>query len=465
MPSTRTYLDDLADALPAGAVDTWSGTLDSTSHDTWPVSTKLARLGRHEHRADVVVRARSTQDVIATLAVAREHAVPVTPRALGSSVTGQPLPTRGGIVLDLASLPASYRVNEEDMVVDVSASYNGGLLEEELQQRGWTLGHSPQSLYRSTVGGWVATLATGQFSSYYGGIEELVTAYTVVLATGETVRLSASPRAAMGPDLRRVFIGSEGTLGIVTEVQLKVFPLPEAREVQAYRLPDVDAGIAILRAQAARGLRPFLLRLYDTDEARHATADPGFPSPVLFAGTQGTRALAAAELCEFAAIAAAHGGEPLGPEPVTAWLERRFDFSAVEDQLARDGGFAETIEVAHRWSGIRPLYRALKQALSPLADEVLVHFSHVYPQGTSMYVILLGTAADDAAAVERLEAIWSTAMETCLEHGAELSHHHGGGLARSPYSRRSLGEAHLVLRKLKQALDPDGILNPGKLGL
>ncbi|HEY1704824.1 MAG TPA: FAD-binding oxidoreductase [Trebonia sp.] len=465
MPSTRTYLDDLADALPAGSVDTEAGTLDATSHDTWPVSTKLARLGRHEYRADAVVRARSVQDVVAALAVARADAVPVTARGLGSSVTGQPLPTRGGIVLDLSTLPASCRVNEEDMVVDVSASYNGGQLEDELNERGWTLGHSPQSLYRSTVGGWVATLATGQFSSYYGGIEDLVTAYTVVLSTGETVRLSASPRAAMGPDLRRLFIGSEGTLGIVTEVQLKMFPLPEARCLQAYRLPDIDAGLAAMRAQAARGLRPFLLRLYDTDEARHATADPGFPSPVLFAGTQGSRSLAAAELAELGAIAAEEGGSPLGPDPVTAWLARRYDFSSVENQLARDGGYAETIEVAHRWSGIRPLYRALKQALAPLADEVLVHFSHVYPQGTSMYAILLGTAPDDEAAVKRLDAIWSTAMETCLEQGAELSHHHGGGLARSPYSRRSLGEAHLVLRKLKQALDPDGILNPGKLGL
>jgi alkyldihydroxyacetonephosphate synthase len=143
----------------------------------------------------------------------------------------------------------------------------------------------------------------------------------------------------------------------------------------------------------------------------------------------------------------------------------RFDFSGVEDLLATPGGYAETIEVAHMWSGILDLYTDLKSTLAGHADEVLVHFSHLYTQGTSMYLILKGMASNDEAAVERLRGIWSVTMETCLRHGAELSHHHGGGLARSPYSRRSLGSAHKVLRRVKSAFDPDGILNPGKLGL
>lgn len=146
-------------------------------------------------------------------------------------------------------------------------------------------------------------------------------------------------------------------------------------------------------------------------------------------------------------------------------MKRRFDFSTVENLLAQQGGFAETIEVAHTWSGINALYADLKSALTPLADEVLAHFSHVYTQGTSMYVIVLGRTDTDESAVARLREIWATAMSVCLEHGAELSHHHGGGLARSPYSRQSLGSGHLVLQKIKAALDPAGILNPGKLGL
>jgi alkyldihydroxyacetonephosphate synthase len=286
-----------------------------------------------------------------------------------------------------------------------------------------------------------------------------------MLANGALVDLRAKPRAAMGPDLRQIFIGSEGTLGVVLSVTLKIFPIAEAELLQSFSLPDVTTGLELVRRLVASGLRPFLVRLYDVDEARHALSDPSTSSPVLFLGFRGTRQVAEAESEVAGQLAASAGALSTGPAPVEAWLARRFDFSSVEDLLALDGGYAETIEVAHYWSEIEGLYHALKEALAPLADEVLVHFSHVYPQGTSMYVILLGRTTDDRAAIERIERIWSTTMAICLDRGAELSHHHGGGLARPPYAERALGSAHQVLRALKAALDPRGILNPGKLGL
>lgn len=462
-PAPAAEVAALREALGEEAVDTDADTLDGTSHDTWPLSTKLARLGRHEHRADVVVRPTDPAQIATVLAIAARYGLAVTPRGLGSSVTGQPLPVRGGIVLDLTGLPRRWEIDPVDMTVTVTAGVNGGDLEDDLAVQGWTLGHSPQSLYRSSVGGWLATLATGQFSSRYGGIEDLVVEYSVVLATGQTIRLTGAPRAAMGPDLRQLFLGSEGTLGIVTEVVLKIFPLPEAELLQAFSMPTVAAGLEFLRAQAAAGLRPFLLRLYDADEARHAV--PGAAGPVLFAGSRGLRALAEAELGALHELAGLQGGVPLGTEPVRRWMARRFDFSAVENRLATPGGYAETIEIAHTWRHVGRTYTAMKSALAPLADEVLAHFSHVYDQGTSMYVILFGQAADDAAAVLRLRDIWATAMRVALDTGAVLSHHHGGGLARSPYAREALGEAHLLLRRIKDALDPGHLLNPGKLGL
>ncbi|MFE4670660.1 FAD-binding oxidoreductase [Streptomyces sp. NPDC056716] len=465
MSDISTVVELLTEALGPDAVSTDPAVLAATSHDTWPVSTKWDLQDKHPYPAQVVVRARTEQEVVAVLRAAGTTGTPVTTRALGSSVTGQPLPTRGGIVLDVSGLVGPHVVDETDMTVTAPAGNNGGELEDALNAAGWTTRFSPQSLYRSSVGGWLATLATGQFSSRYGGIEDLVVGYRVVLATGEVAELKASPRAAMGPDLRQLFLGSEGTLGVITQVTYKIIPIPSDQRVQAFRLPDVAAGLAVMREQAAVGLRPFLLRLYDTDEARHAMADPTVGHPVLFAGTEGEPAVSAAELQVLTDIATAHGATALGPEPAAAWMDRRFDFSTVENYLKTPGGYAETIEVAHTWRHIEGLYDAMKSALAPLADEVLAHFSHVYTQGTSMYLILLGHAQDDAAATERLEKIWSTAMAVCLDHGAELSHHHGGGLARSPYSRRSLGSAHLVLRKLKHALDPDAVLNPGKLGL
>lgn len=455
----------LREALGPDAVCDDPVVLAATSHDTWPLATKWARVGLHPNQADVVVRAVSVDDVRHVLRIAVEQGVPVTVRALASSVTGQPLPVRGGIVLDVSTLPSAIELNEVDLTVTVGASQPGGELEDWLQARGYTLGHSPQSLYRSTVGGWLATLATGQFSSLYGGIEDLVVGYTVMLADGEIVELRARPRAAMGPDLRQLFLGSEGTLGVVLSVTLKVFPVAEADVVQSFTVPDVHTGLDAVRGLIRAGLRPFLVRLYDPDEARHALADPSASSPVLFLGFRDACSVAEAELAVATDRLLAAGAVPQGDAPVRAWLERRFDFSTVENLLDTPGGYAETIEVAHYWSQIEDLYRALKTALTPLADEVLVHFSHVYPQGTSMYVILLGRAADDEAAIQRLEAIWATAMEVALAHGAELSHHHGGGLARSAYAERSLGSAHHLLRLVKAALDPRGILNPGKLGL
>ncbi|MFV0425428.1 MAG: FAD-binding oxidoreductase [Beutenbergiaceae bacterium] len=456
---------DLHALLGPDAVDTTAAGRSRSSHDTWPLSTKQARINVHPNQAEAVVQIASYDQVPAVLAIATQYQIPVTVRALGSSVTGQPLPVRGGIVLDVSAVPADFSVNLTDMTVTVSASFNGGDLEQLLSSRGLTTGHSPQSLYRSTVGGWVATLATGQFSSLYGGIEDLIVGYTVILATGEEVVLKASPRAAMGPDLRQVFIGSEGTLGVVTSVTLKLFPADLPTRLQTYSLPTLDAGLEVMREQALLGLRPYLIRFYDVDEARHAMQDPSVDTPIMFVGSRGVEELVEAETAVLGHLIEQVGGRSLGTGGVDAWMERRFDFSSVENLLATEGGFAETIEVAQTWSGIDALYADLKESLAPLADEVLAHFSHVYTQGTSMYLILLGKAETDTAAIARLQQIWDTAMAICLRHGAELSHHHGGGLARSPYARQSLGSAHLVLQKMKKALDPAGILNPGKLGL
>lgn len=457
-------VDELRELLGVSAVDVSDACLDASSHDTWPLSTKQAMVGAHPHRADAVIRLTSFSQAAGLFAIATRHRVPVTIRALASSVTGQPLPVRGGIVLDVSAVPATYELNLSSMTVTATASHNGGALEDALAAQGLTLGHSPQSLYRSSVGGWVATLATGQFSSMYGGIEDLVTGYTVVLPTGEQVEVTASPRAAMGPDLRRLFIGSEGTLGLITSVTLKVFPADLPTRFQTFALPDVQSGLAVMRQQALVGLHPYLLRFYDTDEARHAMQAP-VDSPIMFAGTRGPEPLAPAQMEVLSRIVSEHGGRPLGADGVERWMQRRFDFSTVENLLAEPGGFAETIEVAHTWDGIEALHTAMKQELAPLADEVLAHFSHVYTQGTSMYVILLGRTGSDEAAVARLQQIWDSAMAVGLRHGAELSHHHGGGLARSAYAERSLGSAHLLLARLKQAMDPAGILNPGKLGL
>ena len=163
-------------------------------------------------------------------------------------------------------------------------------------------------------------------------------------------------------------------------------------------------------------------------------------------------------------LLAQHGAERLGPEIAEGWMENRNDVSTLERLLEQPGGLADTIEVAHFWGQIYGLHQALSKELKALLPHVLGHFSHAYPQGVSLYMILLGQEADAAAAAARLDQVWEVAMRVALEQGAAISHHHGIGLVRQPYLADALGSAHGVLRQVKSALDPRGILNPGKLG-
>lgn len=458
-------LDELKDLVGTDHVMTSEDEIHAHSYDWWPVAFKWQQQGKQPYAPDAVCRVTNTGQISSILRWATENKVPVTPWGLGSSVTGAPLPTKGGIVLDLSGMQRLLALDEEDLLVKVQAGKLGLDLENELNQRGYTLHHSPQSLDRSSVGGWVSTRATGQFSSRWGSIEDLAVAFTVVLPTGETIETQFAPRSAVGPDLRHVFMGAEGTMGVVVDVTLKIFPVPEYRVFETVTFDDVASGLTAMRRFMARGLRPFLVRFYDVDEAKHAMQDRSFDSCVMFLGSEGIEAVARAEHEATLAICSEEGGEAIGPEAVEAWMSRRFDFSTVENLLAEPGGMAETIEVAHFWSGIEDVYEALKEALKPYADEVLAHFSHVYPQGSSLYVILLGKKEDAAVAEATILEIWETAMKICLEKGAAISHHHGIGLARLDYVREDLDSSFDVLERIKRAIDPANIMNPGKLGL
>jgi alkyldihydroxyacetonephosphate synthase len=313
----------------------------------------------------------------------------------------------------------------------------------------------------------VSTRASGQFSSRWGGIEDFVLALTVVLASGEMISTRLAPRAALGPDIKNVFIGSEGTLGIILDVTLKIFPLAETRILETLSFPSIERGLAGMRRLMQSGLRPFLIRFYDADEslfvARWSGIVPPHQGNLFLLGCEGLREMAQMEYQLAMRILQSEGGEILGPEITQGWVDHRFDFSGVENRLAQPGGVAETIEIANLWDGILETYSALKQNLAPFAEHALGHFSHAYPQGVSLYIILLGEAVDAKAAESRLREIWEVAMRTSLDHGAAISHHHGIGLARQEYLRQDLGSSYIVLERVKHALDPKGILNPGKL--
>ena len=436
--------------------------LEDYRADWWPLAIKRAATGQPLGHPDAVITPTSAAGVVEALALAKAHGVPLIPWGLGSSVVGSPLATEGGIVCDLSRLTGITALSKEDLLVSVRAGTMGQDLEDELNAAGLTLGHSPQSLDRSTVGGWVATRATGQFSSRYGGIEDLLVALEVALPEHGLVRTPLAARPALGPDLAGLMVGSEGTYGIVTEVTLRLSPLPEHREHEEVRFGDVASLLAAMREISQLGVAPYLVRGYDHAETAHLTGGQGEGCALLL-GNEGSKAVAVAAQQACLDVARAHGGTLRGGDLVEAWLARRYDFSTIEGIVARPGGYAETIEVGSLWSGIGSLHAALTTELADHADEVWGHFSHLYPQGTSLYVILTGQADDDAAAVARLEAIWDTAMRVCGEQDASIAHHHGIGLARQPWLDDALGDAAAPLRAVKAALDPDGVCNPGKL--
>jgi len=463
--SEQAWLNELNTVINPAQIIKDDDVLKLHSYDVWPVAAKWKGQGKQPYKPDVVVRVNNAQEVSSLLKWATAARVPVTPWGLGSGVCGAAIPTHGGISLDMAGMKQVLALDEINLLVKVQAGKLGLELENELNARGYTLNHSPQSLDRSSVAGWVATRAIGQFSSRYGGIEDLAVAFTAVLPTGEIIETKFAPRAAVGPDLRHIFMGAEGTTGVITDVTLKIFPLAEHRIFEALRFGSIEAGATVMRRFMQVGLRPFLVRFYDVDEAKHAMLDKSFESCVMFLGFEGVKAVTEAEYDAVMDICAAEGGQKIGPAAVEAWMRRRFDFSTIENLLAKPGGLAETIEIAHFWDGILDTYYQLKTALAPYADEVLGHFSHVYPQGTSLYVILLGQAEDEATAEAAILKIWDTAMTICQQTGAAISHHHGIGLARAPYFRQNLASGMVVLEKVKAAMDPAGIMNPGKLGL
>ncbi len=459
------WIEQLKGEFPNLRINSGGEAILAHSYDSWPVGAKWRQQEKRPYSPDAVLYPVSVGEVGRLLRWASERQVPVTPWGAGSGVTGAALSLEGGICLDLSLMNGIISLDETNLLVKVEAGVMGHVLEAELSKRGYTLNHSPQSIERSTVGGWVATRAIGQFSSRWGGIEDLVVALTVVLSTGEVVETCLVPRAAIGPDLQQLFIGSEGSLGVIAEVTLKIFPLAPCRRLETVVFDRVELGLTAMRRIMQAGLRPFLMRLYDQDESRYLLRRPDVIGNHLLLGFEGDEAVVAAEYQAALRYCAQADGKVIGPDVALGWMGRRFDFSTIESVLDRPGGIAETIEIAHFWGEILETYQDLKAGLAPLAAETLGHFSHVYTQGTCLYLILLGQAEDAAAAEKRLIEIWDVAMRTCLKHGAAISHHHGIGLARLPYIRQALGSSHSVLGRLKRALDPAGILNPGKFEL
>jgi alkyldihydroxyacetonephosphate synthase len=465
-----------------GTVETGAAARAEAGRDWWPLAIGWAVRGQVPARPAAVVRPATTAQVAQLLAACSDERVPVTPAAGRSGVCGGAVPLYGGVALDCTGLVGDIDVDETSLVAEVPAGTYGRDLEQALRSTGtgYTLGHWPQSMDLSTVGGWIACRGAGQYSTRYGKIEDMVAGLEVVLADGRVVRTDGhAPRSATGPSLTQLFTGSEGVLGVITRAWLRIHPVPPAEARRAYGFGDFAEGLDTCRRVLRRGATPAVLRLYDRAESGRSYGQGD--TCVLVVLDEADRVLLDATMA--IVDEESEGADRLDDGLVARWLETRNDVSALAP-LWRAGVVVDTAEVAGRWSALPSLATAVVAALDELDGTVAasVHQSHAYPDGACLYFTFAGhrpqgVAAGPGAEREMAEVdemawqeayyrrAWDTLAGVVLRHGAAISHHHGIGLNRGRFAAEALGEGHRVLGALKRALDPAGILNPGKLGL
>ncbi|WP_019630332.1 FAD-binding oxidoreductase [Actinomadura atramentaria] len=468
---------ELAAALGPDHVDTGDATRVAHTGG-WSLADVLRlRAGDASAAPDAVLYPGGHDEVVAVLRICSAHRVAVLPWAGGTSVVGGLAPDRTGftalVALDLRRLDALLRVDPVSRTAELQTGLRGPRAEELLRGHGFTLGHFPQSYEGASIGGYAAARSAGQSSAGYGRFDDMVVGLVLATPRG-TVRLGSAPKSAAGPDLRQLVLGSEGTLGVITSVTVRVRPVPRERVFEGWRFPSFEAGADALRALAQDGPLPTVLRLSDEAETAANLPDPAGETGGVAAGClavtgyEGEPAEVAARRAAASAVLRGHGGEPLGPEPGEAWRRGRFRGPYLRDPVLDGGGIAETLETVTFWSNLHRLRADVTAALTAALTAqgtppaVLCHVSHVYETGASLYFTVTCAAADDPIAQWR--AAKDAAGRAIRDAGAAITHHHGVGTDHRELYAEEVGPLAVeALAAVKRVLDPEGVLNPGVL--
>jgi alkyldihydroxyacetonephosphate synthase len=442
------------------------------------------RAGDGAGAPDVVVLPADRGAVRRVLQACAEARVAVVPFGGGTSVVGGVEPLRDGhaavVTLDLGRLDGLEGLDERSQTAVVQAGTRGPALEQALGARGYTLGHFPQSFEFVSVGGCVATRSAGQASTGYGRIDELVVGLRAVAPAGE-IDLRARPASAAGPDLRELLVGSEGTLGVITSIALRVRLRPERRRYEGFMLPSLAAGVEALRALAQQDLAPDVTRLSDEAETEMSLALAGATGLkgrvaqaylglrgvehgcLAIMGWEGDAERVRTRRDEAAAVLGRAGAVALGQGPGRSWDRARFAAPYLRDDLLGRGVMVETLETAGQWAGLLDLYKAVGGALAAHAPLVACHVSHVYPTGASLYFTFLARARRGEE-LEQWRRAKAAATDAIVAAGGTITHHHAVGRDHAPWLQAEVGSSGVaLLRAAKAELDPGGILNPGKL--
>jgi alkyldihydroxyacetonephosphate synthase len=438
---------------------------------------------------DAVVYPASHEEVAELLEACADQRVAVVPFGGGTSVVGGVEPLHDGfesvIALDLRRLQL-LEVDERSLTARLGAGLTGPQAEERLNALGLTLGHFPQSFEFATIGGYVATRSAGQASTGYGRIDELVVAVRAATPAGD-VETKPVPATAAGPSLRELIVGSEGTLGVITEATLQVRPRPAAQRYEGWSFPSFADGAEAFRAVEQAHASPDIARLSDEEETRLAMAIASSGSAaerlgkaylklrgqeggcIAIVGWEGDADDVERRRSRTRALLREAGGVALGSRPGDSWLRGRYEGPYQRDALLDHDVMVETLETATSWTNLLALWGAVHDALNMALGQrgtppiVGAHISHLYPSGASLYFTFLARR-EQGAEVDQWRAAKAAACDAIVATGGTITHHHAVGRDHVPWMAAEVGDLGLdVLRAAKQRLDPLGIMNPGKL--
>lgn len=453
----------------------------------------LVRIRRGEipKPSDAVVRPRTEEQVLSVLALAEREGFSVIPFGGGTSVVGgvEPRGDAPTVTMDLALMSGVVRIDGESLTVTVGPGILGPELERGLAVAGFTLGHFPQSFEFSTVGGWIATRSSGQQSTLYGKIEDMVQGVRLA-HPGGVLATPSVPAAAAGPDLVQLIAGSEGTMGVITQATLRVSRLPAARDLRAYLLPGFAQGVAAAREIMQTGLRPSVLRVSDETETETTLALRPLPTglaalkeragrwylsrrglslqaaAIMVLGFEGTEQDVRYARTVAQGLLRRYGAVSLGRGAGDAWRRGRYEAPYLRDLLLDHSIMVDTLETATTWEHYLALYRSVGDAIRAALGEramVMAHLSHSYADGGSIYYTFLAPQ-DRGAEAEQWWRVKEAATDAVVKGGGALSHHHGIGADHRRWMRDYLGpDGVRLLAVIKAALDPHGVMNPGKL--
>jgi alkyldihydroxyacetonephosphate synthase len=435
--------------------------LISYSLDYWLYGVFLSQQGVLPSLPSAIISPRTSEEIQEIIRCANEYDIPVTPFGGGSGVLGGAIPLDGSIVLNLQRMSRFLSLDETSLVAEFEAGIIGANLELELNHRGYSTGNIPQSLFCSTLGGWISTRAAGQFSTKYGKIEDMVLGLEVVLPDGDLLKIRPVPRRSVGPSLRDLFLGGEGTLGIVTKATLSVHPLPRLTIKQSFTFPSLEVAVDVVRKILRAEARPAVVRIFDEAESERYFPKIGRRVTTIFI-SEGESEYTALDGKIIRRISREHEGKSCGEEPANIWLQKRFDIG-LGPILMQQGGIVDTIEVSALFKDAAKLYRDMVAAMKAIEGvlEVSGHYSHFYREGACLYVTFAGIPKDP---LRYYQDTWNAAIEATLKNNGSISHHHGIGFWRMQYMQREMGTSGVkLLKSIRNAIDPQGILNRGKL--